>query len=192
MNVRLSFLLVTVLVLFGGTFLVFQFTDLIGDSSGNDRANRPWLFKVDDGSIVHIQVTHGGRTVDYDRKPGGTIWHIQENGEEIPVFREKFSGTTLLLSGPQVNRIVALSFDNPASYGLDPPESVVKVTERTGLVYEFHMGSTTPDSENQYTYLIGDPTLFTVPQVWAEVINNLADQPPYPPPPEEEDSASSG
>ncbi len=192
MNIRLSFLLVAVLVLFGGTFLVFQFTELIGDSSADDAANRPWLFKLDDSSIVHIQVSHGGRTVDYDRKPGGTTWFIQENGEETQVFQEKWSGTTLLLSGPQVNRIVASSFDNPASYGLEPPESVVKVTERSGLVYEFHMGSTTPDSENQYTYLVGDPTLFTVPQIWAQVINKLADEPPYPPPPEEEESAGSG
>ncbi len=192
MNIRLSFLLVAVLILFGGTFLVFQFTDLIGDSSRNDTADRPWLFKLDDNSIVHIQVSHAGRTVDYDRKPGGTTWFIQENGEETQVFQEKWSGTTLLLSGPQVNRIVTSSFDNPASYGLEPPETVVKVTERSGLVYEFHMGSTTPDSGNQYTYLVGDPTLFTVPQIWAQVINNLADEPPYPPPPEEEKSAGSG
>ena len=192
MNIRLSFLLVAVLILFGGTFLVFQFTDLIGGSSGNDTADRPWLFKLDDNSIVHIQVSHAGRTVDYDRKPGGNTWFIQENGEETQVFQEKWSGTTLLLSGPQVNRIVTSSFDNPASYGLEPPETVVKVTERSGLVYEFHMGSTTPDSGNQYTYLVGDPTLFTVPQIWAQVVNNLADEPPYPPPPEEEKSAGSG
>ena len=192
MNIRLSFLLVAVLILFGGTFLVFQFTDLIGGSSGNDTADRPWLFKLDDNSIVHIQVSHAGRTVDYDRKPGGTTWFIQENGEETQVFQEKWSGTTLLLSGPQVNRIVTSSFDNPASYGLEPPETVVKVTERSGLVYEFHMGSTTPDEGNQYTYLVGDPTLFTVPQIWAQVVNNLADEPPYPPPPEEEKSAGSG
>ncbi len=192
MNIRLSFLLVAVLILFGGTFLVFQFTDLIGDSSRDDAADRPWLFKLDDNSIVHIQVSHAGRTVDYDRKPGGNTWFIQENGEETQVFQEKWSGTTLLLSGPQVNRIVTSSFDNPASYGLEPPETVVKVTERSGLVYEFHMGSTTPDSGNQYTYLVGDPTLFTVPQIWAQVVNNLADEPPYPPPPEEEKSAGSG
>ena len=172
--------------------MVFQFTDLIGDSSTDETENRPWLFKLDDGSIVHIQVSHAGRTVDYDRKPGGTTWFIQENGEETEVFLEKWGGTTLLLSGPQVNRIVASSFENPASYGLEPPETVVKVTERSGVVYEFHMGSTTPDSENQYTFLVGDPTLFTVPQIWAQVINNLADEPPYPPPTEDGESAGSG
>ena len=190
MNIRLSFLLVTVLIIFGGTFLVFQFTDLIKDS-GEAPVNRPWLFKVDDDSIIHIQVSNAGRTVDYDRKPGGTTWFIQEDGKETQVFQKKWSGTTLLLSGPKVNRVVASSFENPASYGLEPPESVVRVTERSGLVYEFHMGSTTPDSENQYAYLVGDPALFTVPQIWAQVINNLANEPPYPPPSEEE-AASPG
>ena len=192
MNIRLSFFLVAVLVLFGGTFLVFQFTDIIGDSSPDDTENRPWLFKLDDNSIVHIQVSHAGRTVDYDRKPGGNTWFIQENGEETQVFLDRWSGTTLLLSGPQVNRTVAPSFDNPASYGLEPPETVVKVTERSGVVYEFHMGSTTPDSKNQYTRLVGDPALFTVPQIWAQVVNNLADEPPYPPPIEDGGSAGSG
>ena len=188
MNVRLSFLLVTVLLIFGGTFLVFQFTD----SSGSDTPDRPWLYKVDDGTIVHIQVTNGGQTVDYDKKPGGTTWYIQDGDQETQVFQEKWSGTPLLLSGPKVNRVLAQSFDNPAAYGLDPPESIVKVTERSGRVFEFHMGGTTPDGENQYTYLVGDPQLFTVPQIWALVINRLAIEPPYPPPEEEQPEASAG
>jgi len=95
------------------------------------------------------------------------------------VFQEKWSGTPLLLSGPQVSRVVALSIDNPATYGLDPPATVVKVTERSGITFEFHMGDTTPDGENQYAALIGDPKLFTLPQIWAEVINRLATEPPY-------------
>ena len=179
MNIRLSFFLVIVLILFGGTYLVFQFTD----SSKSKPVHRPWLFKVDDNSIKHIQITYDGDTVDYDKKPGSTTWFIQGNDREsdVEVFQKKWSGTPLLLSGPQVNRIVSPSFDNAASYGLDPPRTIVKVTERSGIVYEFHMGNVTPDGENQYTYLIGDPTLFTVPQIWAEVINRLAYEPPYPP-----------
>ena len=188
MNVRLSFLLVAILLIFGGTFLVFQMTG----SSGGGTPDRPWLYKVDDGSIVHIQVSYSGQTVDYDKKPGGTTWYIQDEDEETQVFLEKWSGTTLLLSGPMVNRVLAQSFDNPAAYGLDPPESIVKVTERSGLIYEFHMGSATPDGENQYTRLVGDPQLFTVPQIWAMVINRLATEPPYPPPEEEGPKATAG
>jgi hypothetical protein len=174
MNVRLSFLLVAILVIFGGTFLVFNFT-----RAEEEPPQRPWLYKVPDDTIVHIQVSYNGQTVNYDRKPGGHNWFIQEEGKETPVFVEKWSGTPLLLSGPQVNRVLAETIDNPASYGLDPPQTVVKVTERTGLIYEFHMGDTTPDGQNQYASLVGDPALFTVPQIWAQVINKLATEPPY-------------
>ena len=181
MNIRLTFLLVAVLVIFGGTFLIFRFTDLITGSSGDSAENRPWLFRVDEDSIMHIEISHAGRTVNYDRKPGTATWFIQENGEETLVSQDKWSGTLLLLTGPKVNRVVASSFPNPSSYGLEPPETVVKISERSGLSYEFHIGSPTPNSENQYVYLVGDPTLFTVPQIWAQVINKLADEPPYPP-----------
>lgn len=175
MNIRLSFLLVAVLIIFGGTFLVFQFT-----RAEESPPKKPWLFKVDDNSLVHIEVSHNGETAIYRKKPGSTDWYIQDEGGETPVFREKWSGTPLLLSGPQVNRVLSQSIDNPKAYGLDPPKSTVKITERSGITYEFHLGDPTPDGENQYAYLEGDPQLFTVPQIWAEVINRLATAPPYP------------
>ena len=176
MNVRLSFLLIAVLIIFGGTFLVFQFT-----RAEESPPDPPWLYKVDDDSIVHIEVTHDGKTVNYDKKPGGTTWYIQEeDGQEIQVLTEKWSGTPLLLSGPRVNRLLSQTVDNPKIYGLEPPKSIVRVTERSGFTYEFRMGDPTPDGQNQYVYLVGDPQLFTVPQIWAEVINRLVDEPPYP------------
>ena len=184
MNVRLSILLVAVLIIFGGTFLVFQF-----NRSEKAAENQPWLYRLDDSSIVHIEVTHDGQTVNYDKKPGGTTWFIQDSGQETPVFMEKWGGTTLILGGPRVNRVVSPSVEDLSLYGLDPPQTIVKVTERTGVVREFHMGDTTPDGNNQYTALIDNPQLFTVPQVWAEVVNRLATEPPYPP---EEENVDAG
>jgi len=144
--------------------------------------HRAFLLAFDEDSIVYIQVSHGGRTVDYDRRPpGGTYdWVIQENGEETQVFVDTWSSMVSQLSRPPL-RTVAFPFDSLASYGLEPPETVVKVTERRGLV-EFHMGSTTCDSETRYIYLVGDPTIImAVNQGWAQVITNLAKRPPYPP-----------
>ena len=174
MNVRLTFLLVAVLILFGGTFLVFKFRD-----TGRSDPGVPWLYRIDDGDIVHIQATNDGKTVDYDRKPGSNTWLIQGEDRDYSIFLDKWSGTPLLLSGPKVDRVLAESTDNLAAYGLDPPESIIKVTERSGVTYEFHMGATTPDQENQYTRLVGDPQLFTVTEIWARVINRLALEPPY-------------
>ena len=181
MNIRLTILLVFVLILFGGAFLWFQF-----NQTSERVPDQDWLYRVDDGSLVHIEVSHDGQTVNYDKKPGGTTWYIQDGDKETAVFLEKWSGTPLLLSGPRVNRLLGLTIEDPSRYGLGPPRSVIKVTERSGIVYEFHMGDKTPDGENQYTRLVGTPKLFTVPEIWAQVINRLATEPPYPPDESEE------
>ena len=71
MNLRLSILLVAVLLIFGGAFLVIRLT-------GSEEASvlRPWLYRIDEFSIVHITVTHQSQTVDYDREGGSSIWYI--------------------------------------------------------------------------------------------------------------------
>lgn len=174
MNLRLSILLVAVLVLFGGTFLVVRFT-----GPQERTPSEPWLFRIDDGAINHIVATHKDQTVKYEKKPGSLKWFILED-PELPVNFEKWSGTPLLLSGPRVNRVLSDTIEDPVSYGLDPPETSVKVTARGGQGFEFHMGFPTPDESNTYARLVGFPQLFTVPTSWADVINNLATKPPYP------------
>lgn len=178
MNVRLSVLLVAVLLIFGGAFLVVRLT-----RTADRPAERQWLYKVDDEDIVYIMVSHDGQTVSYDKRPGSEQWFIQDD-PPVQVVQTKWSGTPLLLSGPQVSRTLAPTIENAPAYGLDPaqPDSRVVVTVRGGFTYEFHMGSPTPDGQNQYARLVGDPALFTLPEVWARVINNLATQPPRPPP----------
>lgn len=175
MNIRLTFLLLAVLLLFGGTILIVTLT-----GTSEREPDQPWVWKVDDNSIVHIEVTYQGEKAVYDRKPGGTNWFIVEGDKETRVFQDKWSGTPLLLSGPRANRKLADTISNPADYGLDPPETIVRITERTGRSYEVHLGIVTPDGANQYARLVGSPELFTVPQIWAMVINRLAFQPPYP------------
>ena len=177
MNIRLTFLLVAVLLLFGGSFAVVTLT-----RSPEPKDDQDWLWRVDDNSIVHIEVTYQGEKVVYDKKPGSTNWFILEGDREVRVFQPKWSGTPLLLSGPKVNRTLVEEIVDPAQYGLDPasPETRVRITERTGRSYEFHQGFVTPDGKNQYARLVGSPRLFVVPQIWGMVINRLAYQPPYP------------
>ena len=173
MNLRLSILLVLVLLIFGGTFLAIRFT-------GSDEApdNRPWLYRIDENDIVHISVTYQGDSVDYERKAGSPDWYILEN-PEIPVFHQKWAGIPLLLGGPKVTRMLADTIDDPAEFGLAPPATTVTVTDRSGNALEFHMGDATPDTQQQYARLVGDPNLFTVPVSMAEVVNRLVTRPPY-------------
>ena len=82
-------------------------------------------------------------------------------------------------AAPRVNRGLRETITNPADYGLDPPESIVRVADWDGNTFEFHMGIPTPDGENQYARLVGDDALYTLPKVWADVVNRLALDPPY-------------
>ncbi len=173
MNLRLSILLVVVLLIFGGTFLVIRLTD-----SGSPTERKPWLFRIDESTISHVQIAHAGELVDYDKNPGSLDWQI-EGDPEFPVFMPKWGGTPLLLSGPRVNRVLAEEIEDPASFGLEPPETMVRVSDQVGNTFEFHLGIPTPDGANQYARLVGDTALFTVPAQWAQVVNRLATEPPW-------------
>lgn len=179
MNVRLSFLLVAVLLIFGGTFLAVRLT-----GSEDRTPEQPWLYRVDEMALAHIRVSHNGQTVDYDKGPGSNTWYIQGD-PDVAVFQKKWGGTTLLLSGPRVNRLLDDTIGDPATYGLAAPQTTVELTDRSGLTQEFYLGSATPDGANQYASLEGSPSLFTVPVFWGMVVSELATEPPYPPPPEE-------
>ena len=162
------------MVIVGGTFLVVEAT-----KTRTANPDQPWMYRIDDDGLSHIAVTYDGKRVDYGRRPGGFTWYIQED-PEVPVFNPKWAGTPLLLSGPRVNRVLDATVDNPESYGLAPPQTIVEVTERGGQKFEFHLGHLTPDQKNQYAQLVGNPTLFSVTALWGNVINGLVSDPPYP------------
>ena len=176
MNVRLTILMVVVVAIAGGAWAVIEFTDIV--SRGEVKEEKPWLFSIDEGTISYIQVAHGGKSAEYARDAGSHQWMILGD-PDYPVFQQKWGGTPLLLSGPRVNRGLRETITNPADYGLDPPESIVRVADWDGNTFEFHMGIPTPDGDNQYARLVGDDALYTLPKVWADVVNRLALDPPY-------------
>ena len=176
MNVRLTILMVVVVAIAGGAWAIIEFTDIVSRDEVEEQ--KPWLYHIDEGTISYIQVTHGGKSAEYARDSGSHQWMILGD-PEYPVFQQKWGGTPLLLSGPRVNRGLRETITNPSEYGLDPPESIVRVSDWAGNIIEFHMGIPTPDGANQYTRLVGDDALYSVPSVWADVINRLALDPPY-------------
>ncbi len=197
MNIRLTILLVFVLALFGALALWFKPWE-----QDAPREDEPWAWRIDDSAIVHLEVTHRGQaggsiecskeivpitgeeqTVVYDKDQGRGKWFIVDGDEREEVYQERWAGTPLLLSGPKVNRVLGETIENPAQYGLDPPDSVIAITEETGLTYEFWLGNLTPDEGYSYMRLVGDTQLLTVPEVWARVVNCLVASPPVIPPP---------
>jgi len=159
-------------LIFGGTFLVLRFAD-----SNEPKQSRTWLYRIDEGNIVDLELEYRGETVHYFRNPASRTWFI-DGDPDVPVFQQKWGGTPLLLSGPRVTRPLSDTINDPAAFGLDPPETAVKVVDRYGNEIQFHLGIPTPDNENQYARLVDDDTLFTVPIEWAQVVNRLAIEPP--------------
>jgi hypothetical protein len=197
MNIRLTILLVFVLALFGALALWFKPWE-----QDAPREVEPWAWRIDDDAIVHVEVTHRGQaggsiecsketfpitgevqTVAYGKDLGRGKWFIVEGDQREEVYLKRWSGIPLLLSGPRASRVLGTTIENPAQYGLDPPETVIEITEETGLSYEFWLGNLTPDEGYSYMRLVGDSQLLTVPEVWARVVNCLVVSPPVIPPP---------
>ena len=130
MNLRLSILLVVVLLIFGGTFLILQLSD-----NGQPDLNRTWLYRIDDGDIIALELVHDGEEISYFRSPASLDWYIASDSEvepDIPVFQQKWGGTPLLMSGPRVTRPLSDSIENPAAFGLEPPKTAVTIFDRYG------------------------------------------------------------
>ena len=172
MNLRITFILVIVLIVVGGTVWVAQ-----SRSSPEPKEGKPWLWKVGLEDITHITATHRGETVSYALK--GDQWII-EDGNDTPVFEDKWSGMILILSGPQPDRTLSETVEDLGQYGLDPPQTVVQITDRSGQVVEFQLGDPTPNRQHQYIRL-SDGSLSTIARVWGDVVTRLVTNPPYPP-----------
>lgn len=184
MNVRLSILLVVVLALIGGSVIITR------ELSTKEQPQREdWLYRVNLEDIKSISVTHLDSQMDYTYD--GEQWVIKD-GEDTPVYVDKWAGTTLLLSGPRSSRSLADTVDDPAKFGLDFPQTTVRLVDKSGVPLQFYLGDATPDGKSWYATLEGSPRLFTVDSTWSDVITKLATEPPYPPtptpvPPAEED-----
>ena len=158
------------------TWAIIEFTDLVYREDAAPQ--EPWLYHFEVSDITGIEVTHKENAVKFGRDPASNQWLIIGN-PDYPVFSQRWGGIPLLLSGPRVNRGLKQTIDDGSQYGLEPPESVVRVSDFAGNTFEFHMGIPTPDGQNQYARLVGDNALYTVPAIWAEVVNRLANEPPW-------------
>ena len=176
MNVRLTILLAVLAVMIGATWAIIEFTDVV--YRGEPEPDEPWLFHIEPSDITRIEVAYKEDSIEFARDGGSSQWLIIGD-PSYPVFSQRWGGVPLLLSGPRVNRGLKTNIDDGSQYGLEPPESVVRVSDFAGNTFEFHMGIPTPDGDNQYARLVGDNALYTVPAIWAEVVNRLAHDPPW-------------
>ena len=177
MNVRLSILLVVILAIIGGAVAI---TASGGGGSTKIKEN-PWLYKLPSENITAISMTHKDQHVEYVKECNR--WTIKD-GKATPVFRDRWAGTTLLLSGPRSSRDLAPLIDDPNKYGLVSPQAKVRVTDISDEVLEFHLGDETPDGDDWYARLVASDRLFTVVSEWAKAVTSLATSPYYAPAPD--------
>jgi hypothetical protein len=71
------------------------------------------------------------------------------------VDQEAWAEALLDLLSPRLDQILAPSIDDPAKYGLEPPDTVVVIPRLGGLsAIEFHIGGLTPDGKFRYVDVI--------------------------------------
>ena len=174
-NVRLSIVLLLVLLLIGGSVYITQ--EL---ATKEPKESPPWLYQLQSEDITRISVAYREQQMDYELQ--GDQWVIKD-GNDTPVFQDKWAGMTLLLSGPKTNRMLADSIDDPAAYGLDAPQTRIQVYDKSGSPLEFHLGNSTPSGNHWYARVTGSESLFQVAALWGEVVSKLATEPPYTPTP---------
>ena len=124
-----------------------------------------------------IEVSYQRQTTAYQWDPQIDSWRIVRP-EGGPVSKEKWGDTATMISGPRVDERVALELEEPAQYGLDPPETRVFVGMPGIPPVEFHMGKTTEDGLHRYARVMGEPELYIMPVKRAQRIIDLVVNPP--------------
>lgn len=137
----------------------------------------PWFYNVTSDEIQTIQLTTQQNSETFSKK--GTGWYF-EDPVGIPVDINRWGGVPLLVSGPQSQRLLYESIDDPKRFGLDIPSLIIKVTLADGQVLTVIMGDETPDQVAHYAQMEGFPQLFLIDNSWGQVLARIADEPPLP------------
>ena len=177
MNFRTTFILLAALILVAGYF-VFE------DAPEAEEANAvgvdaPWFYTASMEDIQHIAVQVGGAEVAYTSEGPGA-WFFDEP-HRPPVDLARWGGITLLLGGPQTQRVIAESLEDPAAFGLDDPAVTIDVGLKGDRNLKILLGATTPNGGFFYAQRETDPRLYLVDSLWGQVLARLAIDPPFPP-----------
>lgn len=186
MNVRISAVLLLLLALIASYVFLFEL-EKPSEESGK---KSPWFYDLAMSEIEEFTVTYEAESETFVQAPDGT-WHF-DDFDGAPVDLDKFSGITLLLSGPRSMRELEGDNINPAAYGLESPISSITVGMDGGRSVSIELGDITPDVKGQYVRLAGESDIFIVTNSWGDVLTNLVRNPPYMATPVQESEGSSG
>lgn len=169
MNFRISFILLVLVAVVGGYVLIFELQRVPEKSP-----EAPWFYDIGFEDITSISVTYGGQRQAFVLKEQGWVFEDTEK----PVNMDRWGGIVLLLSGPRSMRVVEEQIENPAEYGLDPPQTYITIGLKDGRQVSVLLGNKTPDGTSHYAQAAGSAPLFLVHSSWGDVINGLVTEPP--------------
>jgi len=175
MSFRVSFILLVLLAVVAGYVLIFEL-----HRTPQKEPEPPFFYNVTSEEIARVSITYGDQRQVFVKRDD--TWLFEDTGQ--PVSMDRWSGITLLLSGPRAARVLKEEFDNPAEYGLDPPETTISLTLQPGQAgttpreIQVLLGQQTPDGQSNYAQVVGFPHLLLVTSLWADVLNRLVTEPP--------------
>lgn len=176
MNIRTTFVIVVLLLLVGGYVLLaeerIEDTEVVGFES-------PQFYTVTESDINHITIETGKSVRSFLRSNEGPWLFDEPNGP--PVDLARWGGVTLLLGGPDTQRLLSENVENLAEYGLDEPSITIDFLLTGERKERILLGSTTRNGLFHFAMREGDPQLYMVSALWGQVLARLAIEPPYPP-----------
>lgn len=138
----------------------------------------PWFYQVTEDDIQVIEVKHRDQQVKFVRD-ADEFWQFENLPGVSPTHR-RWGGMVLMLTGPRTRRLLQDEIKTPAQFGLDSPETVVKVVLKDGRGIDVKLGNKTTDGEHHYGQVEGFDELFLITSGWGNVLTQLATEPPLP------------
>lgn len=138
----------------------------------------PWFYNVSMEDISRVEVEYRGEEMSFVQNEEG-IW-VFNDPPDVPVDRARWGGLTLLLSGPQARRLLVESTNVPEQYGLDIPETIIKVSLTGERSIQVRLGDQTVNGSEHYSQVGGFPQVFLIDSSWGNVLSRLVTEPPFP------------
>jgi cyclophilin family peptidyl-prolyl cis-trans isomerase len=190
MNYKITLVLIVMLAVVS---LIGVIITTSGGRSTPERTGAPriFAFQAEEDDIISVSITHEGKTQTFVESADGRTWYFDElDGEEV--FRDRWGGIPLLLSGPLYQRVIAEQSTDLGPYGLDEPSLIVSLgLQGVEKEVEIRIGDKTPQAGAHYVQFINDPRVYLVDATWGDVLTRLAVEPPRLPPTPEPATATS-
>lgn len=169
--------LAVVLLGLAGAFLVLR-QEAEPVATGTEE--RPEIWSIDMRELQALKISLPRAALSESWTKGSDEQWYFDTPDAAPVDPGRWGGgIPLMLSGPQGDLVIGPEgADDPAVFGLDAPEMILKLTVRAGTEIGIDVGDPTPDGQAYYLRRQGMPEVYAIDRVWVDVLRRLVTEPP--------------